>query len=470
MVKIEPYDFQKKTNIKEHNDLVNKVNEIVTVINDTNLELFSDRLDNVDAEIRTIKNTDSLQWVDIENLKSKDTEQDTTIVEHTNEIGEITESLVSNVTIVDGYNTGTFKVRINRNGTISIDSNEYSLQSPTSIELIQGTGPSMFKCQITLSDGRTLISNDFVFTTEYIGQDVYISSFTFKAGNVDGSISADIGLSSGATIEANNFTIPVQPTVANSINDLNSRVESLENTTVSDARITAIEEKNTEQDTKIQTNTNDIQFMNSEIEAIQTKLSNPIQIVKYGGAVNSMNILTRIFTCAVTLSPMSAYTTPNGYYTYPNKNTSTEYLYIIGNDIFTEYDPVVNSISQTFNYKSVNEQSVIEYFRNELVGKYIYQLRNSQTSSKKLVYPLNSATDQLAIMSEDGKILVTVVYSAPLGQITEVSGATIYTVDNISEITVNRFCDDGVSGGGALRGYYTAVSSIQYPIMRFTTS
>lgn len=270
MVKMEPYDYQKKTNIKEHNDIVGKINEIVTVINNTNIESIDDRFSAINEKIDTINNTDSLQWVDIEKLKTNDPIQDATLTEHTNEIKGITESLISGVSIVDGYNTGTFKVRIDRKGTVSIDSNEYPLESPVSIELIQGTGPSMFKCQITLSDGRTLVSNDFVFTTEYIGQDVYISSFTFKAGNVDGTISADIGLSSGATIEANNFTIPTPPTVANSINDLNARVESLENTTVSDARITAIETKNSEQDSAIETNANDISLLNSEIENIRS--------------------------------------------------------------------------------------------------------------------------------------------------------------------------------------------------------
>ena len=34
---IEPYRFQKVTNIKEHNDIVNKINEIADVVNDLDI-------------------------------------------------------------------------------------------------------------------------------------------------------------------------------------------------------------------------------------------------------------------------------------------------------------------------------------------------------------------------------------------------------------------------------------------------
>ena len=48
MANIEPFDYQKRTNIEEHNQLVNKVNEIVEVINDTNL-------DTINSEIATLQ-------------------------------------------------------------------------------------------------------------------------------------------------------------------------------------------------------------------------------------------------------------------------------------------------------------------------------------------------------------------------------------------------------------------------------
>ena len=221
MVNIEPYQYQKTTNIKEHNDIVAKINEIVNVVNNTDLENIGPKIDAIEA-------TDTLQWKDIESIKAKDTEQDSTLATHTTEITELTKSLVSNVALMNGTTAGNMKVRIERESAPSIDSNDYNIQKPTSVELVQGSAPAMVKAQITLSDGTVLISDDFMFTTEAIGQDVYISSFVFKNGNVAGTISADIGLSNGSTLTANNFAVPTDPNVLSTIADLTSRTEALE--------------------------------------------------------------------------------------------------------------------------------------------------------------------------------------------------------------------------------------------------
>ena len=186
MTDIEPYEYQRKTNIKEHNDIVGKINEIVNVINNN----------------------------DLENIGPK--------------IEGITKTLLSDVVLMNGTTVGNMKVRIERKDTPSIDSNDYNIQKPTSVELVQGSAPAMIKAQITLSDGTVLISDDFMFTTEAIGQDVYISSFVFKNGNVAGTISADIGLSNGTTLTANNFAVPTDPNVTFAISDLNTRVSAIE--------------------------------------------------------------------------------------------------------------------------------------------------------------------------------------------------------------------------------------------------
>ena len=34
MANIQPYEYQKRTNIEEHNDLVSKINEIIDIIED----------------------------------------------------------------------------------------------------------------------------------------------------------------------------------------------------------------------------------------------------------------------------------------------------------------------------------------------------------------------------------------------------------------------------------------------------
>lgn len=68
MTNIEPYRQIMKTNIKEHNDMVDKINEIVNVVNDTNLEAFAKLTDEVNA----LKS-------DVANINTKDNEQDASI-------------------------------------------------------------------------------------------------------------------------------------------------------------------------------------------------------------------------------------------------------------------------------------------------------------------------------------------------------------------------------------------------------
>lgn len=292
MVNVEPYEYQRKTNLKEHNDLVAKINEIVNVVNQTNMETIAPKVDKLeqdvsvitakdsvqDSDISSLKTktakleqdvsginaTDSLQWIDIEtvktdigtinpkiakleqdvtaikdidslqsndikSIKAKNTEQDNTLATHTTEITGLTKSLVSDIALINGTTTGNMKVRIGREDAPSIDSNDYNIQKPTSVELVQGSAPAMVKAQITLSDGTVLVSDDFMFTTEAIGQDVYISSFVFKNGNVAGTISADIGLSNGSTLTANNFAVPTDPNVTSAISDLQGKVTTVEN-------------------------------------------------------------------------------------------------------------------------------------------------------------------------------------------------------------------------------------------------
>ena len=232
MVDIEPYEYQRKTNVKEHNDIVAKINEIVDVINNTNLDTILPKISKLETDVSTIKATDSLQWTDIENLKTKNTEYDTHFGLNDTQIDGITKSLVSDVAIMNGTTVGNVKIRVGREDAPSIDSNDYNLQKPTSVELVQGSAPAMVKAQITLSDGTVLISDDFMFTTEAIGTDVYISSFVFKNGNVAGTISADIGLSNGSTLTANNFVVPTDPNVTSAISDLQSRMTRVEGGTI----------------------------------------------------------------------------------------------------------------------------------------------------------------------------------------------------------------------------------------------
>lgn len=274
MADIEPYRQIQKTNIKEHNDIVAKINEIINIINNTNLDTIVPKISALETEVSTIKATDSLQWTDIEGLKDSQSAQDVTIGALNAQVKGVTESLVSDIAIIDGITTGNMKVRVEREKAPAIDSNDYNIQKPVSMELIQGSGPSTFKAQITLSDGTIIRSDDFMFTTEAIGTDVYISSFVFKNGNVAGTISADIGLSNGTTIEANNFVVPMDPSLITTVQDLSTRLSAVEGGTVAGLD---------ELKAQVQTNTTNIGTLTTDIDDLdisKADQSNPSQTIK----------------------------------------------------------------------------------------------------------------------------------------------------------------------------------------------
>lgn len=253
------------------------------------------------TDINELKASDANQTTQINNLKqsvatdklatesaitalqNKDAEQDGTLTNHATLIQGITESLVSNVQIMSGTTTGDIKVRLERESAATIDSNNYNLGLPVSAEIIQGTGPSMFKIQITMSTGVKVVSNDFVFTTEAIGNDVYISSFTFKAGNQSGYLSADIGLNNGITIEANNFLVPTDPNVTSAIADLQTRLTTVENSGITD--ISGLK-------TTVNEHTSEINTLNSDVADLMTNkadFNNSRQTIT-AGTINATNI------------------------------------------------------------------------------------------------------------------------------------------------------------------------------------
>ena len=331
MVNVEPYEYQKKTNLKEHNDLVAKINEIVDVINNNNLDTILPKISKLETDVSTIKATDSLQWTDIENLKDSQSAQDVTIGNLDTQVKGVTESLVSGIAIIDGITTGNMKVRVEREKATPIDSNDYNIQKPVSMELIQGSGPSTFKAQITLSDGTIIRSDDFMFTTEAIGTDVYISSFVFKNGNVAGTISADIGLSNGTTIEANNFAVPMDPSLLNTVQDLSTRLSAVEGGSISGLdELKATVESHTTSINQLDTNVADLQISKVDIAQGANNAGKVLGINESGDVAP--------ITIESGSKPILAYVSMkvNDYFTYTpttvNKSygefaTSLEYVY-----------------------------------------------------------------------------------------------------------------------------------------------
>lgn len=252
---IMPIDYQFNTNIAEHNQLVNKVNEIVQAINDMDIE----NIPTLQADVATLKtqvatlisemsnaetNIDTLIETvghindSISTINAKISTYGTDIANLKTETAGLAKSLVSNIILTSATGEGKLKVGVETEDGTIIYSNDYDTEIATSIELMQGSSAGMVKAQFTKSNGEIIQSNDFIFESQAVGTDKYISAFVFKNGTGDGTISASITLSDGTTIEANNFVLPISNTISTAITTLNNRV-------------TAVEQKNTSQDTEI---------------------------------------------------------------------------------------------------------------------------------------------------------------------------------------------------------------------------
>lgn len=159
MADLEPFKYQASTNLKEHNDIVNKVNEIVGVINDINLDGLDPRLtadeqniakntadinqlkisDNEHtAEINTLESNVDNHAREITAIKAKDTAQDS-------EIAGLTESVVSDLTATFDNNNRNLKISIERENATSIDA---TVNIPASAQ----TGTYSPSAPITISD------------------------------------------------------------------------------------------------------------------------------------------------------------------------------------------------------------------------------------------------------------------------------------------------------------------------------
>ena len=231
MSSITPFDFQASTNIDEHNQIVDKVNEIVGVVNDINLDGLDDRLNADEADISQLKisdqeHTSQIDTIDgtldthareinalktstssissdlramstaITEIKTKDQTQDT-------EISGLTESVVSDLVATFTESTRTLKLSIERESAASIDA---SVVIPAGGG--GGTG-GVTKTDITsfeglkaLTSGTTITARNITLTAsetnkaelEYLtgqvlafGNYVYIMGSVYNVGGNNGS-------------------------------------------------------------------------------------------------------------------------------------------------------------------------------------------------------------------------------------------------------------------------------------------
>ena len=192
MASIEPYSFREKTNLQEHNDIINKVNEIVDVINDTDLDNLGTRLTNDESQIAVnttaIKaNTTAIDGL-IDSVDTIDKTLDTIepmVTNHETDIANLKESerrlsndVVSTYTL---YRNGEGKLKMQAEtvGGTLIDSNTLDMIIPYQYDIISGTTDRSFKLNITMSDGSSYTTNDFVIP-DGGGSEIVVTGITLS--------------------------------------------------------------------------------------------------------------------------------------------------------------------------------------------------------------------------------------------------------------------------------------------------
>ena len=182
MPKVEPFEYQKSTNIDEHNQIVNKVNEIVDVVNDVNLDQITPEIDALKTattknatdisqlKISDAEHTEQIATIDsnvdnhareIASLKTKDATHDTEIAELDKVTDALTKEIPNGITLYrDG--TGKIKAVISQEDDTTIDSNVLDMIIPYQYTIISGTSSRSFKLKIVMSDGSEVITNDFI--------------------------------------------------------------------------------------------------------------------------------------------------------------------------------------------------------------------------------------------------------------------------------------------------------------------
>ena len=241
---------QIKTNTQDIADL--KVQDIQLQANITAEETARKAKDELlDADITRIDNTDARQYQKIQDNTDRinSTYNDlvateATVATHDSEIitlkannQALAKSLVSDVLMTDGTTTGSVQVSIEREDGALITSANYRWGRDIGVRLEAGTQAGYIKTVISLSDGTELESNEYKIV-EVLESDVYVTAITLVPDMTAGTIGGNISYSNGTTQTINAVNVPTAPGVT-------SAIEALQ------TRMTAVEQKNTQQDSSI---------------------------------------------------------------------------------------------------------------------------------------------------------------------------------------------------------------------------
>lgn len=218
--------------------------------------------ENLDSDVARIDATDARQSELIQDNADRITttyndlvSTEATVATHDSEIitlkannQALAKSLVSDVLMTDGTTAGSVQVSIEREDGALITSANYRWGKDIGIRLEAGTQAGYVKAVISLSDGTELVSNEYKIV-EVLESDVYVTAITLVPDMTAGTIGGNISYSNGTTQTINSVSVPTAPGVT-------SAIEALQ------GRMTAVEQKNTQQDASISS-------LNSRVQAIE---------------------------------------------------------------------------------------------------------------------------------------------------------------------------------------------------------
>ena len=272
---IEPFQFIRSTAFSERVQLANKINEIIDGINqigdipdlenqitkltakvteleesigntDTSLAELENQVNALISEVNTtIKQSISALESEVDGIDTRLKTAEGTISEHGTEIDGLLKEVIDGVVMTSSPH-GTVQVQINHeDGSNDISAPiDLGLGEEGGIVLQSGTTDRSFKLIVTLTDGTSWQTNDFVIP-EGGGTEVSVTSISIAQGTGSNKIQVKIGLSDGSTISSNDWTV-VTPTQFSAlgtrvttaegnitkntgdISDLDSRVQTLE--------------------------------------------------------------------------------------------------------------------------------------------------------------------------------------------------------------------------------------------------
>lgn len=274
---IEPFQFIRSTAFSERVQLANKLNEVIDALNkvgsvddlqtqidainseiseiqtaigntDTSLAELENQLNGLISEVNTtIKQSISALESDVDGIDTRLTTAEGTISEHGTEIDGLLKEVIDGVVMTSNPH-GTVQVQINHeDGSNDISAPiDLGLVEEGGIVLQSGTTDRSFKLIVTLTDGTSWQTNDFVIP-EGGGTEVSVTSISIAQGTGADKIQVKIGLSDGSTISSNDWTV-VTPSEFSALGtrvttaegnitkntgdiaDLESRVQAIEDT------------------------------------------------------------------------------------------------------------------------------------------------------------------------------------------------------------------------------------------------